>query len=236
MNRVIALAGPKGSGKSTVADWLVRERGYKSLSLADKLKSFAKTLFPRTLTMEDLYGPSLARERLLSPADKRRAMVELQGASTWLRMDPDGKALLADLFGTHDTEKQALPLLGRTFAHTEEALKSPRTVLQRLGTEWGRAVWDEVWLDAVRRTIEGDPSGKYAIPDCRFPNEVQYLRTGLNADVYWIEAGDRIASRRGDTHASEPTREDLIGLCTGEVANRDTIEDLYTSLPATYKG
>lgn len=236
MNRVIVLAGPKGSGKSTVADWLVRERGYKSLSLADKLKSFAKALFPRTLTMEDLYGPSLSRERLFSPAEKRRAMVELQTAATWLRLDPEGKTALAALLGDHDPEKRAIPLLNRTFAQTEDAVRSPRTVLQRLGTEWGRAIWDEVWLDAVRRTIEVDPSGKYAIPDCRFPNEVQYLRTKLDADVYWLEAGERIASRQGDTHASEPKRADLLPLCTGEVLNKASLDMLYECLPAIYPG
>lgn len=234
MKNVIALAGPKGSGKSTVADWLVKQRGYKSLSLADKLKSLAKQFFPRTLTMEDLYGPSHARERLYSPADKRVAAVELQAAVTWLRLDPDGREALVQLFGEHDPDRNAAPYLTRAFDPAEEAFKSPRTILQRLGTEWGRKVWDEVWLDAVRRTVAADLSARYVIPDCRFPNEAQYLKERLGADIFWVDAGARLAGRPEDRHASEPRREHLIGFCAGEIDNGRTPEDLAVLLPTQF--
>lgn len=234
MKNVIALAGPKGSGKSTVADWLVQERGYKSLSLADKLKGLAKRFFPTTLTMEDLYGPSHVRERRFSPVEKRRAVVELQAAITWLRLDPDGRTALTELFGDRDPDKEAAHSLTRAFDPYEEAFTSPRTVLQRLGTEWGRRVWDEVWLDAVRRTVSADPGSRYVIPDCRFPNEAQYLKERLGADVYWIEAGARLADRPKDPHASEPTRATLIGFCAGEISNEKSPDALFAALPTRF--
>lgn len=230
MKNVIALAGPKGSGKSTVADWLVRERGYKSLSLAEPLKRLAKQFFPNTLTMEDLYGPSHRRERLLTPVEKRRAVVELQAAVTWLRLDPDGRAAMTELFGGHDPDRNVAPYLTRAFDPAEEGFKSPRTILQRLGTEWGRQVWDEVWLEAVRRTVSANLSARYVIPDCRFPNEAQYLKEKLGADVYWVDAGTRLAGRPEDQHPSEPRRDQLIGLCSGEIDNSRELADLLTLL------
>lgn len=234
MKNVIALAGPKGSGKSTVADWLVKERGYKSLSLADKLKDLAKKFFPRTLTMEDLYGPSLVRERLFTPAEKRLAAVEAQAAGAWLRLDPDGREALAQLFGEHDPDRHAVPFLTAAFDPAEEAFKSPRTILQRMGTEWGRRVWDEVWLDSVRRTVAADLSARYVIPDCRFPNEAQYLKERLGADIYWVHTGERLAGRPVDRHASEPKREQIIGFCAGEIDNSRSLEDLAVLLPTYF--
>jgi hypothetical protein len=234
MKNIIVLAGPKGSGKSTVADWLVKERNYKSLSLADKLKDLAKRFFPRLLTMEDLYGPSSARERRFSPADKRLGAVELQAAITWLRLDPDGREALNDLFGDKDPDRQAAHDLTRAFDPYEASFTSPRTVLQRLGTEWGRKVWNDVWLDVVRRTVSTDLASCYVIPDCRFPNEAQYLRERLGADVYWVEAGARIEGRPEDKHASEPRREDLIGYCTDEIKNDASVDALFAALSARF--
>lgn len=234
MKNVIALAGPKGSGKSTVADWLVKERGYVVLSLADQLKNLAKRFFPNTLTMEDLYGPSERRERHFSPADKRRAAVELQAANTWIRLDPDGRDAMVQLFGDHDPERNAVSFLTGAFDPIEEAFRSPRTILQRLGTEWGRKVWDEVWLDAVRRTAMNNQSLRYVIPDCRFPNEAQYLKERLGADIFWVNASARLAGRAEDRHASEPRREQLIGFCAGEIPNEGGIDALALILPTQF--
>lgn len=235
MKNFIVLSGLKGSGKSTVADWLVKERNYKSIPLADKLKGLAKRFFPRLLTMEDLYAPSQGRERRFSPADKRLGAVELQAAITWLRLDPDGREVLSDLFGDKDPDRQAAHDLTRAFDPYEESFTSPRTVLQRLGTEWGRKVWDEVWLDAVRRTVSGDLASRYVVPDCRFPNEAQYLRERMGADVYWVEAGVRIEGRPQDRHASEPRREALIGHCVSEIKNDQSLDDLRLLLDTTFR-
>lgn len=247
MNRVVTLCGPKGSGKSTVADWLVRERGFKEISLAKPLKDLARRFFPRVLSHEDCWGPSERRERRLTSAEKREVSKSLAAVVTYLRLDGEGRAILKDLFGPlieiSGGEVKAPALYGprdvaqmfaQAFEPFEESFTSPRTVLQKLGTEWGRRVWDEVWLAAVRRTIESEPGSKFVVPDVRFVNEAKYLRDHLGAAPFWVEAGARIASRPSDAHASEPTREALLPFCQGEIGTAGSVEDLSATLTALF--
>lgn len=58
--------------------------------------------------------------------------------------------------------------------------KSPRQLMQTLGTEWGRTHVDEnVWLAVAQRKIDQARRRGYAgvvIPDVRFDNEAQWVR------------------------------------------------------------
>ena len=151
MNRVISLCGPKGSGKSTIAAWLVAERGFEEISLAKPLKAFARTIFGRVLSEEDCWGPSAVRERKFSSREKQELHRSFQARTTFLRLDAEGRQMLKDLFGERigidGSEIRAPALFGpreaavafqAAFEPFEEAFHSPRMILQRLGTEWGR--------------------------------------------------------------------------------------------------
>ena len=55
--------------------------------------------------------------------------------------------------------------------------KSPRQLLQSLGTDWGRdMVSATIWIDAMRRLISEQSSDVIIIDDCRFDNEAQMVR------------------------------------------------------------
>lgn len=55
--------------------------------------------------------------------------------------------------------------------------KSPRQLLQSLGTDWGRNMVSEtIWIDAMRRLISEQSSDVIIIDDCRFANEAQMVR------------------------------------------------------------
>jgi hypothetical protein len=55
--------------------------------------------------------------------------------------------------------------------------KSPRQLLQSLGTDWGRNMVSEtIWIDAMRKLIAEQPFGTIIIDDCRFDNEAQMVR------------------------------------------------------------
>lgn len=106
--------------------------------------------------------------------------------------------------------------------------KSPRQLMQTLGTEWGRThVASDVWLRAAAVKIANiESTGWYSgvvISDVRFPNEVAWVRTV--GEAWFIEReGGGLAS----THASEqiPSPEQ------GEVIlqNNGTFDDLYNEI------
>ena len=49
---------------------------------------------------------------------------------------------------------------------------SPRKALQTLGTEWGRTLYDDIWVQYAMRQALEDPDAKVVISDVRFPNEL----------------------------------------------------------------
>ena len=60
MSLIIALMGPAGAGKSTVADYLVKSYGATRYSLMGPLKAFAKAIFD--FTDQQLYGTQAQKE------------------------------------------------------------------------------------------------------------------------------------------------------------------------------
>lgn len=226
MKSIVAFAGRKSSGKSTHAA-LLAAQGYTELSLAAELKRVAGLLFPRTMTEKRLHGSSSSKDLGFSVDERRIAFAEVGAAIVNIKHDPDIKAVLTPLFKGSPLTLDGYDMaeaFARVFApgHAEKRLASPRTILQVLGTEWGRKLWDEVWLDSVRRTVR-DKEGKWVIPDARFANEVVYLKQQLGAAVYWLDAERRLGPNT-DPHASEPSRDALIGLCDGEFDANGAVE------------
>lgn len=67
-----------------------------------------------------------------------------------------------------DTKESVIPWLG----------KSPRQLLQTLGTEWGRqSVRDDLWLVLAEKRLEqAEGGGPVVFADLRFDNEAQWIR------------------------------------------------------------
>lgn len=79
---------------------------------------------------------------------------------------------------------------------------TPRQMMQKVGTDMVRQVWDEdFWvknMDMRLRGVEGD----VIISDVRFPNEAQYVRNCGGVLVRIVS----VAEERGDTHTSETSQ------------------------------
>ena len=84
---------------------------------------------------------------------------------------------------------------------------TPRLILQKMGTEACRhGIADNIWIAALEKRIQGYED--VIITDCRFPNEIDFIRSA---------GGAIIRVRRGE----DPTEEELAKLHISETAWRD---------------
>lgn len=112
--------------------------------------------------------------------------------------------------------------------------KSPRELLQTLGTEWGReGVHQEIWVRRAmqRATAIVAAGGHIAITDCRFENEAQAIRRA-GGSVWQVRrqaAGLAGAAGRHASEAGIPER--LIDL---RIENNSTLHDLEAAVEAAW--
>ncbi len=227
MYSIIALCGNKGSGKSTVAEWLQKERGYKIKSFADPLKELAMLLFPEVMTEAVCYGPSASREKVFSEVQHRQLLSHVRSGRKNLHLDPTLQDLLRTLFGDTPRREIADRFFMVFMEEPLRTLRSGRSILQLLGTEWGRGLADDAWVKAL--AAELTPGSKYVVPDLRFPNEGAMLRA-KGAGIFWVDASARLAGAPKDNHASEPSREDLAFCLSDTIPNTGTREELFAAL------
>lgn len=79
-----------------------------------------------------------------------------------------------------------------------EFTKSPRYMMQSLGTEWGRElISDRIWITCLEQRIS--PYMDYVIDDVRFQNEAEFIRS-KGGKIIHVE---RTRMDNGDLHVSE---------------------------------
>ena len=67
---------------------------------------------------------------------------------------------------------------------------TPRLVLQEFGTDCMRnGFYDGVWVSLVKQEIINNPDNNYIVPDVRFPNEIQIIKS-LNGEVWNVRRGE----------------------------------------------
>lgn len=219
---LIGISGKAGSGKDTLADWLVENKDFVKVSLADVLKRACKEFFD--FSDEQLWGPSEKRNKL----DKRYVMfyadIKHMLNEDGLKEFPDGKV------------PQYL---------------TPRHALQQLGTEFGRACYPNVWIDYTIRIAEKllcDENYRYSqkrglfiddisnypcvaygvvVADVRFANEVGAIKKagGRVIRVKRPNAGLEGEAAQHQSEAEMATMPDE--LFDVVVNNEGTLNDLY---------
>lgn len=161
--RVVALTGAAGSGKSTAADYLIRQHGYERVKFAGPLKDMCRAI---GLTEDHIEG------RL--------------------------KEVPSDM------------LCGKT----------PRHLMQALGTELGRnMIGEDFWIRLWLHRVAG--AGRVVVDDLRFPNEAAAVRS-LGGVIIKLEGRGGIAG----THASEAG----CGTHDAVVVNDGGMVDLYAGV------
>jgi hypothetical protein len=189
----VGVMGLSGSGKDTIADYLVKNHEFIKIAFADKVKEVAK----------DLFG--FSDEQLWGPSEKRN--------------EPDERYVQCYVIDSYHQD-QAFP-----------KYLTPRYVLQRLGTEFGRDCYPNLWLDiAIKKAFGAMEQGKnVVISDVRFPNEVNGLKE-VGAKVLLV---NREVILRGD--ASQHASETSIGtidpsLIDATITNTDSLETLFSNV------
>lgn len=228
---IIGIAGTAGSGKSTVADHLVAEHGFIAVNLADPIKRFCRDVFD--FSEEQLWGPSEKRNE----PDKR-----------YLRWMANIPHML-----TEDAKKEFQE--GKVPQYL-----TPRHALQQLGTEWGRACYENVWVDYALRVANGllqnrilysvrngpgwgkggsniaVPKG-VVIPDVRFKNEVDAI-TKAGGKIWRVHRKAAGLAGAAGQHQSEQELDTIPAeQFSIQIYNDGTLDELYSmidkSIPRT---
>lgn len=118
-----------------------------------------------------------------------------------------------------DVKETVIPWIG----------KSPRQMLQSIGTEWGREMVDEdIWVNAALAA-----AGRHeavVIPDVRFDNEAEAIRQAGGVVLRVVRPGSCCLTAETAAHASEAgVREELID---AEIANDGSLDDLAGKVDA----
>jgi hypothetical protein len=220
---LIGISGLAGTGKSTTADILVKNHGFVSVAFSDPLKRICRDVFD--FTDDQLWGPSESR----NAPDKRYQRGSINAGhmltDEGLKEFPDGKI------------PQYL---------------SPRYALQRLGTEWGRDCYNDVWVEYAVRVYEtlqrGDhyydaktglrtttsvsdvmePKKNVVISDVRFRNEISGLK----------KAGAKLIRIKRPGHEQpkwdHPSETEQMDIPDEEfnlvINNQDSLEDLAENI------
>jgi hypothetical protein len=239
--KVLGLVGNMGVGKDTIAEILRVKHNWIVAALADELKRTTGLIFD--LPMHVMFGES----KLRATRDDRVFTNEY-----WAECEDRilaNKQRILNLFPPKHQEEAWIALYRELshFASNREKCTA-RYFLQRMGTEWGRSVYVNVWVDALGVTISNLKTGRFgysreyglslddipdypvdvpvgvAVTDCRFDNEI-WATHHWGGKAIWVDASGRVKPS-GDTHASEPTYENFKALVDGKIDNNGSPTDL----------
>lgn len=113
--------------------------------------------------------------------------------------------------------------------------KSPRELLQTLGTEWGRnLVRSDIWVQVAMRQVDAcrQHACSVVLTDVRFENEADAIKSAGGL-VWRVVRGSSSLSAQAAKHSSEAGIPDY--LVDSVIENRGTIHDLSLAVDAAIK-
>lgn len=178
--KVIGIMGKMGSGKDTIADYLVEGYGYEKLSLSDLLRD--------ELTEELNWLAGISYNKL------DEAIAESYGKF-------GAYAITDEIILAFKTGSQNWPAVGDWLLE-----KSPasRALQQWYGTEYRRVQDEHYWLRLwMNRALDRGFIGKdrkFVMPSVRFENEAKFCRA---LGECWIVQGRETSNEGIEGHVSE---------------------------------
>jgi hypothetical protein len=204
MGHIVGLTGRANSGKDTVGDRLV-DREYARRAFAEPIKKFCCDVFG----IEPAYcwGPSPYRNEVV------RTEFRSDELHRWLKAFHD-RSLLPSQWAA------ALAFFHDVHARHLSGPTTVRRILQVVGTEWGRALYPDLWVNALFVTL----TERSVITDVRFENEVAAIHD-FGGKIWFVDAEQRLGPRT-DAHASEPSAEVMRGWADVVIDNNGPLEAL----------
>ena len=229
MTQIIGFVGKKQSGKNTACNFIlaikIAELGIsKSSRLNEQGEIEVTDIFsesvngkewfsfkPPYVDTQNLFDNDLGKYiRLYSFAEKLKKMcIDLLGLKEeWV-------------FGTDEQKNTPTHINWKDVWFVEDAKTMPpipmtvREVLQFVGTNIFRSMYENVWIDSCLRQIDNDAPEIALISDVRFENEVTAIQNkgglviGLKRSPY----------KKSDKHASETQVEKCFDLCDTVIDN-----------------
>ena len=174
---IIIMSGYAGSGKDTVGAYLAEHYNAATIALADPMKRFVRDVFG--FSNEALWGPSAERNKEVSFSQDEAWHV-------YERFSHFCDKFVQEMLSTQQVDvTDGIAALGTWFNKIYQVMLqagkiSPRTVLQLLGTEWGRTVAPTMWVDYAvkvsKRLLSGGCSySKYEGVVEKDPRDYDYV-------------------------------------------------------------
>lgn len=253
----IAVMANAGAGKDTVADMILEfaaetswgdEPGDK-IALAAPLKDFCDDVF--RFSPEQLWGSSEARnmvDRRYSDERPgrwgnlirwwRRGLYEVNRTNAAQRYADWADSWLEDVLPANTNIPKARVLLDAWFHGViNQKHLTARYALQTLGTEFGRHIDPDIWVDYLLREVgDMEQAGMNAavVTDCRFVNEARKLRAA-GFEIWRLIRPDAKAIVGGAVnHASEreQTSPEMEPYISTTIINDGTLDDLEEKVRA----
>lgn len=197
-DRIVCLSGNAGSGKDTVADYLVNHYGYKRMAFADPLRDIVQLVF--AMDEENVWDRKL-RELPLK----------------YLPNLTDEK--VAHLLSESSSQEEFFSKLN------DEQFWSVRKLLQYIGTEMFRnEIWADTWINNFNQRIE--PGFNYVLTDVRFPNELSVVKEKFGGKILFAEVVRDGCDGKNVGLANHESEKHKFSMDI-KIVNNGTLEDLY---------
>lgn len=211
---VVALTGKKGSGKSTMARYLVEKYNFTRIPLAKKLKEIVRDEFGiiHSKDYDDYYIETMPKPEYLHSHEIMERLLK------YVSDDVNINEFYYELKKAAIYLSNHIAMFINNIDNVEVRDKHARRIYQLIGTEFFRSIDDNFWINEVIKFIDSTNYERYIIDDLRFPNEYESLKKHYgNFTLISIESIDTIDQI--DDHLSEQYFDTLKDLADIEIMN-----------------
>jgi hypothetical protein len=228
MTKILGLSGKKQSGKSTTANWIIGQQMcavdmVSWIRIDQKGRLVVPAVVKGELT-EGVFDPLSHQpeaQQLLSqyvwPVVKLYSFADIVKLSALaiFGLEPE------QVNGTDEQKNSPTKFRWDQFndfllEKTRNEIKAKgvwddpmtgRHILQVMGTDIFRTIYNDVWVDACIKNIKDDAPELAIVTDCRFPNEIEGIHAAGGKTIRFLRA----PFAEGDQHASETALDDYTG-------------------------